>query len=128
MSCGHRFTTFERIEPDLTVVKRDGTRQPFEREKLLRVLSLVCAKRSVKREKLEELVDGVMSDLSGFAGGEVTSRQIAEAVMRRLKETDHVAFVRYAASYRDFQDITSVRENVAQMLSRLEQEAKAQAS
>ncbi|WP_037500170.1 transcriptional regulator NrdR [Sphingomonas jaspsi] len=102
--CGARFTTFERVQlRDLTVVKRDGKREPFDREKLRRAIGHSTRKRDVTAERVDQLVSGVQRQLE-TQGDEVTSVQIGEAVMAGLKTIDHVAYIRFASIYRDFTD------------------------
>lgn len=102
--CGARFTTFERVQlRDLTVVKRDGKREPFDREKLRRAIGHSVRKRDVTAERVDQLVSGVQRQLE-TQGDEVTSEQIGEAVMVGLKTIDHVAYIRFASIYRDFTD------------------------
>jgi len=102
--CGARFTTFERVQlRELTVVKRDGKREPFDREKLRRAIGHSVRKRDVTAERVDQLVSGVQRQLE-TQGDEVTSAQIGEAVMAGLKTIDHVAYIRFASIYRDFTD------------------------
>ncbi|MFC2948621.1 transcriptional regulator NrdR [Virgibacillus sediminis] len=105
--CGFRFTTFERIEAvPLIVVKKDGTRQEFSREKLVRGLIKACEKRPVPLEKIEEIALEVEKALRNNGGSEVDSKEVGEMVMERLSEVDEVAYVRFASVYRQFKDIT----------------------
>ena len=102
--CGARFTTFERVQiRDLTVVKKDGKRQPFDRVKLERAVGHACRKRDVGADKIERLVTGVQRQLE-TRGDEVSSTEIGEAVMAGLKTLDHVAYIRFASIYKDFDD------------------------
>jgi transcriptional repressor NrdR len=104
IGCGARFTTFERVQlRDLTVVKRDGKREPFDREKLQRAIGHSTRKREVSADKIDQFVSGVQRQLE-TQGDEVTSAQIGEAVMAGLKTLDHVAYIRFASIYRDFSD------------------------
>lgn len=100
-SCGNRFTTFEKIEAsvNLTVVKKDGPRVPYEREKLLRGLHTACYKRQVTEAQLEKLADAVEEELLARGEKEIPSADIGMAVIGRLKELDHVAFLRFASVY-----------------------------
>ena len=105
-ACKRRFTTYERVEYTLpTVVKKDGQRQPFAREKLLRGLQIACNKRPVAADTLEELADSVERWLAERGEKEVPSREIGEHVMDRLKGLDDVAYVRFASVYKSFRDI-----------------------
>ena len=102
--CGARFTTFERVQlRDLIVVKRDGKREPFEREKLQRAIGLSTPKRDFSEDRIDQFVSGVQRQLE-TRGDEVSSTEIGEAVMAGLKALDHVAYIRFASIYRDFSD------------------------
>ncbi len=104
--CGYRFTTYEQLEHnDLRVVKRDGVREPFKREKLLNGLIKACEKRPVSIEVLETAVEEIINDLTAQNLKEIPSRMIGPLVMTQLQKIDHVAFVRYASVYREFADI-----------------------
>ena len=104
VGCGARFTTFERVQlRDLTVVKRDGKREPFDREKLQRAIGHSTRKRDIGPDRIDQLISGVQRQLE-TRGDEVTSAQIGEAVMAGLKALDHVAYIRFASIYRDFSD------------------------
>ena len=102
--CGARFTTFERVQlRDLTVAKKDGKREPFDRRKLERSLALACRKRDISAERIERLVSGIQRQLE-TRGDEVQAAAIGEAVMAGLKGLDHVAYIRFASIYRDFSE------------------------
>jgi len=117
--CGARFTTFERVQiRDLTVVKKDGKRQPFDRVKLERAVGHACRKRDVGSDKIERLVTGVQRQLE-TRGDEVSSTEIGEAVMAGLKTLDHVAYIRFASIYKDFDDPA----DFAEIAERVESEA-----
>ncbi len=106
LSCGERFTTYERREEmPLMVVKKDGTAEPFDRSKLLRGLIVATAKRNVAIEQLEALIDDIESELHNTFRYEVDSRLVGDMVLRRLKELDHVAYIRFASVYKEFQDL-----------------------
>lgn len=103
--CVRRFTTYERIEmADISVVKRDGRREPFSREKVLKGIIRACEKRPVKREQMEQLVDQIESQLRQSDKMEVKSRKVGEMVMERLAQLDDVAYVRFASVYKKFKD------------------------
>ena len=105
--CGFRFTTFERVEEvPLIVVKKDGTRQEFSREKLIRGLIRACEKRPVPLEKIEEIALSTEKELRNKGNAEVDSNEVGKLVMDRLSEVDEVAYVRFASVYRQFKDIT----------------------
>jgi transcriptional repressor NrdR len=103
--CGARFTTFERIQlRELWVVKSEGRREPFEREKLDRSVMLACRKRPIDPPRIERLVTGIQRQLETMGEPEVESRQIGELVMAGLKVLDAVAYIRFASVYKDFTD------------------------
>ena len=103
-ACNHRFTTFERIEFRLpTLLKRDGRKQPFSREKLLAGLRLACRKRPVTDDQLEELVVRVEKELSRRADREVPTSELGDIAMAALRELDAVAYLRFASVYRAFE-------------------------
>jgi transcriptional repressor NrdR len=105
--CGFRFTTFERVEEvPLIVVKKDGTRQEFSREKLIRGLIRACEKRPVPLEKIEEIALDTEKELRNRGNAEVDSKEVGEIVMDRLSTVDEVAYVRFASVYRQFKDIS----------------------
>ena len=104
--CSYRFTTFEKIEESpLVVVKKEGTREEFSREKLLRGLLRACEKRPVSLKELEDLTASIEKDLRSQGSSEVKSEDIGEMVMDKLAKIDEVAYVRFASVYRQFKDI-----------------------
>jgi transcriptional repressor NrdR len=112
--CGRRFTTYERIEEILPhVVKKDGRREPFDRKKILEGVSRACQKRPVSAEQVEALVTAVERELQELGEREIRTTAIGEAVMKRLRALDEVAYVRFASVYRAFRD-------VAEFMSELE--------
>ena len=103
--CGGRFTTFERVQlRELTIVKRSGRRTPFDREKLVRSISIALRKRPVDPERLERMVSAIARQLESRGDSEIPSSVIGELVMKALKAVDEVAYVRYASVYRDFRE------------------------
>src|ERR1044071_2366595 len=103
-ACGQRFTTFERVQlRDLTVVKKDGKREPFDRDKLARAIGHACRKRDIDAQRIDRLASGVQRQMETM-GDEVTTARIGEAVMAGLKSLDHVAYIRFASIYKDFSD------------------------
>ena len=117
--CGARFTTFERVHiRDLTVVKKDGKREPFDRAKLERAISHSCRKRDIDPAKIDQLISGVQRQMETM-GDEVSSVKIGEAVMAGLKALDHVAYIRFASIYKDF----SEPGDFAEIAERVEKEA-----
>ena len=104
-SCGQRFTTYEYIEhAPLTVIKRDGSREPFDRSKLQAKIELACYKTTVPIGRIEELVEEVEGDLGNLGEKEIDSERVGELVMERLLDLNDVAYVRFASVYRQFKD------------------------
>ena len=102
--CGARFTTFERVQlRDLVVVKKNGEREPFERDKVLRSISIACRKRGIDQDRIDRLVSSIQRQLE-TRGDEVRADAIGEAVMEALKAVDHVAYIRFASVYKDFSE------------------------
>ncbi len=103
--CGARFTTFERVQlRELTIVKRDGRRVPFDREKLTRSIGVALRKRSVSQERIEQLVSSIVRTLENRNDAEISSQDVGSLVMEGLKALDGVAYIRYASVYRDFRE------------------------
>ena len=104
-SCGQRFTTVERVQlRELTVVKSDGRRVPFEPEKLSRSIRIALRKRPVSEDRIDRIVNGIVRQLEASGETDITSNQIGGHVMDTLKEVDEVAYVRFASVYRDFRE------------------------
>ena len=115
--CGKRFNTFERLEvPPLIVIKKDGRRETFDRNKVLGGVLKACEKRSVSLVEMERLVDAVERDLRSSLEREIPSVDIGERVMERLRSVDGVAYVRFASVYREFKDVNEFREQLEQLL------------
>ena len=109
--CGARFTTFERIQlRELTVLKTEGRRQPFEREKLERSVSVACRKRPIEQAQIEKLVSGIQRQLETLGETEVESARIGQFVMEGLKGLDTVAYIRFASVYKDFAEAKDFEE------------------
>jgi transcriptional repressor NrdR len=105
-SCSRRFTTYERVEDVLpTVVKKDGRREPFDRQKLIKGLRIACNKRPVSMERIEELADAIEHEAQELESREISASELGERVMHHLRELDAVAYVRFASVYRSFRDI-----------------------
>lgn len=112
-TCGRRFTTFEQIEEiQLYVIKRNGRREPFNRNKVLQGMKIACKGRPVSMETLEQTAEDIERQLLNRLDREVSSRTIGEMVMDRLRTIDQVAYVRFASVYRQFEDATQFREIV----------------
>ncbi len=117
-SCGKRFTTYERIDMiPVTVIKRDGTREIFDKNKLLGGILKSCNTRPVTAKQIETLVDDIENTLTGSGEREVHSKDIGNMVMERLKELDEVAYVRFASVYRQFKDINTFIDELEKMLN-----------
>jgi transcriptional repressor NrdR len=114
--CARRFTTYERVEEVLPlVVKKDGRREPFERQKVLAGLHRACDKRAVPVARLEQLVDAIERELIESGEKEVTANTIGGRVMAHLRELDPVAYVRFASVYRQFRDIDELQREIDQL-------------
>lgn len=117
--CGYRFTTYERVEkPQLIVVKKDGVRELFNRDKLLAGLYRACEKTSVTSLQLEQLVSDIEKELYACGDQEVTTTRVGEMIMDRLSALDEVAYVRFASVYRRFKDIASFEKELLQIRKR----------
>jgi transcriptional repressor NrdR len=116
MNCTHRFTTYERIEkPQLIIIKNDGTRQLYSREKLLAGLFRACEKTSVSSVQLEQLATDVENQLYASGESEIGSSKIGDVVMAELAKTNEVAYVRFASVYKRFKDIASFEAELAKI-------------
>jgi len=117
LSCEKRFTTYEKIEEiPYMVVKKDGRRQSFDGQKLLRGLLKACEKRPVPVAKLEEIVDEIESKLHEIPEKEMNASKIGKFVMKKLKTLDKVAYVRFASVYREFKDVLEFKEELESLL------------
>ena len=117
LQCSERFTTYEYIEAvTLTVVKSDDTREAFDKNKIIHGIKLACNKRPVNSKMIESMVDEIEADLQELSKNEVTSKYIGEMVMQKLKETDEIAYIRFASVYRKFADTTEFLEELKKML------------
>ena len=112
-ACGSRFTTFERVQlRELTVVKKDGERTPFDRDKLIRSLKIALRKRPVEEDRIERIVNSIQRRLESLGENEIPSKVIGEMVMEVLAELDPVAYVRFASVYRNFREAKDFEEFV----------------
>jgi transcriptional repressor NrdR len=117
LSCKRRFTTYEKIEEiPYMVVKKDGTRQPFDSQKLLRGMMKSCEKRPIQISQLEEIVEEIESLLQERPDKEIGVAEIGQLVMDRLKELDKVAYVRFASVYREFEDVAEFRRELEDLM------------
>jgi len=117
-SCGHRFTTYERVELSLPmVVKKDGRRQPFDRTKIVSGLTRACEKRPVSTDTIEALATRIERQIMERGESEITSREIGEAVMAALHDLDAVAYVRFASVYREFRDVHEFMRELEELIA-----------
>lgn len=117
LSCEKRFTTYEYVENvSLVVVKNDGRREPFDRQKLLRGIELACNKRPVSAKKIASLVEEIEEELQSLSKKEITSKEVGAAVMKRLRSLDEVAYVRFASVYHKFKDINEFMNELKGLL------------
>jgi transcriptional repressor NrdR len=117
VGCGRRFTTYERIEEVLPlVIKKDGRREPYDRAKLMAGLKRACAKRPVPIERLEKILDEIERSLQEMGDKEVPSTKIGDAVLAKLRETDEVAYVRFASVYLSFKDAGELMNEVQRLM------------
>jgi transcriptional repressor NrdR len=113
LKCGKRFTTYERVELDLNVIKKDGRREKFDRCKLFSGVSKNLEKRPFTTEQIENIVDEVESNVYRIAKNrDIRSSKIGELVMNKLRRVDKVAYIRFAAVYRDFEDISEFKDEI----------------
>ncbi len=119
IECGRRFTTYEKVdEIPLVVVKKDGRREVFDRSKILGGILKACEKRSISMTQMEEVVDDIEKELRNRMDVEVSSEQIGEMVMEKLRGLDEVAYVRFASVYRRFKDVNSFIEELENLLKK----------
>ena len=112
--CGHRYTTYEEINRDeVQVVKRDGTRQTFDRQKLEKAIRQACGKRKISGEQIKTMIDNVVAKLEG---DEIPSTKIAELVMDELHRVDDVAYIRFASVYRQFKDVAEFLSAITEIV------------
>ncbi|SDY44559.1 transcriptional repressor NrdR [Proteiniborus ethanoligenes] len=117
IKCSKRFTTYEKIEDiPLVVIKKDGNRQAYNRNKLLNGIIRACEKRPVSMKRIEEIVDEIEKNLFNSMEREITTQLIGEMVMNKLKNTDEVAYVRFASVYRQFKDINTFMDELKKLL------------
>ena len=128
LKCGRRFTTYERVaQTSLMVIKHDGRREAFDRQKLMSGLLRACAKRPISMETLERVVDDIEMQLHGLGRSEVDSQRIGQMVMDHLRSLDDVAYVRFASVYRRFADLESLQLEIQRLRERKEREAEQKA-
>jgi transcriptional repressor NrdR len=117
LKCQRRFTTYEKPEIiDLVVVKKDGRREPFDRSKLIRGIIKACEKRPIKTIQIERIVDEIELELRKQDNIEVSSTEIGELVMSKLKQLDKIAYIRFASVYREFTDVSHFKKELNELL------------
>ena len=117
VSCGRKFTTYERVEEiPIRVIKKDGSRQSFEKSKLLNGITRACEKRPVTAEQIEELVNSIEAQVYNKLNKEITTLEIGELVMDGLKNLDDVAYVRFASVYRQFKDVNTIIDELQKLI------------
>ena len=115
-ACGSRFTTFERVQlRELTIVKKGGVKQPFDREKIMRSITLAVRKRPVEPERIERVVNGIVRRLESLGESEIPSNVVGEMVMDALASLDPVAYVRFASVYRNFREAKDFEDFVGRL-------------
>jgi transcriptional repressor NrdR len=121
LACNARFTTYERVQPhDIFVMKKDGRREEFSRDKLLLGIRKACEKRPLPTGAIDKFVDTVEAELYNVGKSEVSSSYIGDLVMEGLKKLDHIAYIRFASVYREFADIGDLKEEVDSLAVRRE--------
>jgi transcriptional repressor NrdR len=119
LKCGKRYTTYERIENfNVTIIKKDGKREAFDREKLLKGILRACEKRPVPREGIEKGIDMIEAKIKNYDTPEVPSKMIGEEVMNFLAELDKVAYIRFASVYREFADVNTFIDEINKVLKK----------
>ena len=117
LSCGKRFTTYETVESmPMVVIKRDGSRQTFDRRKLVNGMLRACEKRPVSLAQLEKIGEEIEQELQNSLEREISTERVGELVMDKLKSVDEVAYVRFASVYRQFRDINSFMEELSKIM------------
>ncbi|MDO4851863.1 MAG: transcriptional regulator NrdR [Clostridia bacterium] len=117
-ACGRRFTTFERIEENpIMVVKRDGRREPFEREKVAIGIRKACEKRPISADTQNRMLDAICQEVNNSNESEISTRAIGDLVMKQLRDIDEVAYVRFASVYREFKDTQTFMEELQRLLN-----------
>ncbi len=114
--CGKRFTTYERLENQpIAVIKKDNTRQPFDRNKILSGLIRACIKRNISTEVLSKIVDDIENEISNMPSNEIQSKEIGNLVLKRLKNLDKVAYIRFASVYKQFDSIRQFTRELSEL-------------
>ncbi len=116
LKCGKRFTTYEKaVKEDLFVIKKDGRRERFEREKLERGIDKAFEKRPVAKEKIDKMINEIEEQIRKRGKKEIKTTEIGEIVMKKIKKIDNVAYIRFASVYRDFQDVNDFKKELREL-------------
>ena len=119
LSCNKRYTTYEKVEDiPVLVIKRDLTRETFNKEKIINGLIIACQKRPISRKQIEDIADYIEKTISNKMITEVESKSIGEMIMERLKDLDEISYVRFASVYRQFKDINTFLEEIKNLVSK----------
>jgi len=113
LKCEKRFTTYEQVELiNIILVKKDGQREIFDRQKLIRSMQVACQKRPINQEKVDDIASKIESKIRNSMEKEITTKQVGELVMKYLKKIDQIAYIRFASVYRQFEDLESFKKEV----------------
>lgn len=123
-ACDRRFTTYERVELGLMVIKKNGEREPYDRDKIVRGAYTACYRRAVSTRQIEKLADDVETALRALEMREIPSSEIGDLVMLHLRQLDEVAYIRFASVYLSFSDIGKLREAVEELIQQKQQTAQ----
>ncbi|MCK4310352.1 MAG: transcriptional repressor NrdR [Methanomicrobia archaeon] len=115
IKCGKRFTTYERMERSFVVIKKDMRREPYQRNKLTLGIEKACEKRPVSQETIERMLDEIENELHDLGKNEIESKIIGDRVIEKLKMLDHVAYIRFASVYKQFEDLSSFEEELKKL-------------
>ena len=119
LSCNKRYTTYERLETlPLTIVKKDGTRERFDRAKIINGLLKACEKRPVQREAIDKVVDEIEAELKSADATEIESKRIGQLVVKKLRKLDKIAYIRFASVYKEFKDIEEFDKEIHKLLKK----------
>jgi transcriptional repressor NrdR len=120
-NCNKRFTTYEQVEiTSVTIIKKDGKRAIFDKQKLVKSMQIACQKRPVQRKDIEDVATKIESELKNMPLQEIPSETIGKLVMKELKSLDEVAYIRFASVYREFKDLKSFKKELEKLTSRRE--------
>lgn len=120
LKCKKRFTTYEKVEAlNISLVKKDGTREAFDREKLEKGIKRACEKRPISQEKIDDILNEIEAELINRKSKEISSKDVGGLVMNKLKKLDKVAYIRFASVYREFEDIGSFEQELEKLRKRI---------